>query len=72
MFNLDGVTWVRPHEAAEIADVAVQTLANRRSLGMFPPFMKRSRFIFYRLEDIQAYARYGCDPKDLGIVGETA
>jgi len=72
MFKLDGVTFVRPSEAASIADVSIQTLANRRSLGMFPPYMKRSRFVFYRLEDIQAYARYGCDPKDLDIAGATA
>ena len=42
-------------EAAALLKVNVRTLANRRSRGLGPPYLKRTGKVLYRLTDLENY-----------------
>ena len=41
--------------AANLLGLKVQTLRNRRSQGLPPPYFKKGRSVFYRLSDLREY-----------------
>jgi len=48
-------TLLTPDEAATYLKYQVKTLANLRSMGGGPPYLKRRGRIFYRTEDLDSW-----------------